>query len=103
MLKSLFFRQMWNGYLGRTSNLNQGAEKFFLGMSGDSTTPIRNGMSNLFYDGNDTIYHLSTETALFAGSMLAPYVNGVYGKAGVTADDALEQAIAGTGGIEGGT
>ena len=42
-------------------------------------------MSDLFYSGNDTIYHLSTGTASFAGSMLTPYVNGVYGKAGVTA------------------
>lgn len=123
------------------SDMNQGAEEFFLGMSGDGTTPTRNGMSDLFYDGNDSIYHLSTGTAAMAGSMLTPYVNGVYGKAGVTAagstagnaqtagrtvtesgagkpavikptaaeaaggtaDDALEQAIAGTGGIESGT
>lgn len=42
-------------------------------------------MSDLFYDGNDTIYHLSTGAASFAGSMMTPYVNGVYGKAGVTA------------------
>ena len=66
------------------SDMNQGAEEFFLGMSGDSATPTRNGMSDLFYDGNDTIYHLSTGTAAMAGGMMTPYVNGVYGKAGVT-------------------
>lgn len=89
------------------SDMNQGAEEFFLGMSGDSATPTRNGMSDLFYDGNDTIYHLSTGTASFAGSMLTPYVNAYAAKMAEgkpaatkptvaeatrgTADDALEQ------------
>lgn len=57
------------------SDMNQGAEEFFLGMSGGSTMPTRNGMSDLFHDGNDTIYHLSTGTVAFAESMLTPYVN----------------------------
>lgn len=66
------------------SDMNQGAEEFFLGMSGDSTTQTRNGMSDLFYDGNDTIYHMSTGTAAFAGSLLTPYVNAqMTGKAAV--------------------
>ena len=67
------------------SDMNQGWEEFFLGLSGDSTTQTRNGMSDLFYDGNDTIYHLSTGFAAFAGSLLTPYVNAAYGKTGVTA------------------
>lgn len=50
------------------SDIDQGGEEFFLGMSGDSTTQTRNGMSDLFYDGNDTIYHLSTGVAAFAES-----------------------------------
>ena len=68
------------------SDMNQGWEEFFLGLSGDSTTQTRNGMSDLFYDGNDTIYHLSTGVAAFAGSLLTPYVNAqLAGKTGVTA------------------
>ena len=43
-------------------------------MRNDSTTRTGNYVRDTLYDGNDTIYHLSTGTAAMVGMALRPYV-----------------------------
>ena len=52
----------------------QGYQEIRLGRDNDRTTRTGNLVRDTLYDGNDTIYHLSTGTAAIAGLALKPYV-----------------------------
>ncbi len=56
------------------SDIEQGINEIKLGLRNDSTTRTGNYVRDTLYDGNDTIYHLSTGTAAMAGMALRPYV-----------------------------
>ena len=90
------------------SDIEQGINEIKLGLRNDSTTRTGNYVRDTLYDGNDTIYHLSTGTAAMAGMALRPYVmpkknpvlaggkqKDIAKKAAMGADDAA-------GGAEGG-
>ena len=56
------------------SDIEQGINEIKLGLRNDSTTRTGNYVRDTLYDGNDTIYHLSTGTAAMVGMALRPYV-----------------------------
>ncbi len=56
------------------SDIEQGINEIKLGLKNDSTTRTGNYVRDTLYDGNDTIYHLSTGTAAMVGMALRPYV-----------------------------
>ena len=60
--------------LSGASDIEQGINEIKLGLRNDRTTRTGNYVRDTLYDGNDTIYHLSTGTAAMAGMLLKPYV-----------------------------
>ena len=60
--------------LSGVSDIEQGINEIKLGLRNDRTTRTGNYVRDTLYDGNDTIYHLSTGTAAMAGMALKPYV-----------------------------
>ncbi len=60
--------------LSGASDIEQGINEIKLGLRNDRTTWTGNYVRDTLYDGNDTIYHLSTGTAAMAGMLLKPYV-----------------------------
>ena len=53
--------------LSGISDIEQGINEIKLGLRNDRTTRTGNYVRDTLYDGNDTIYHLSTGTAAMAG------------------------------------
>ena len=53
--------------LSGASDIEQGINEIKLGLRNDRTTRTGNYVRDTLYDGNDTIYHLSTGTAAMAG------------------------------------
>ena len=60
--------------LSGVSDIEQGINEIKLGLRNDRTTRTGNYVRDTLYDGNDTIYHLSTGMAMMAGMALKPYV-----------------------------
>ena len=84
------------------SDFEQGANEIRLGWQGNSLTPTANGVRDMFYDGNDMAYQLSTNIASMVATMglafvqskpnptIAGETDNIAEKAAMQADDVVE-------------